>query len=127
MNLSPAQIALQLGIAGLLVVVGYRIALVLIKNWRETESERTTALANGLSAITTSVNNHSSADIASHERLVAAHNELAKSVVRVEAKLDTIAELTPVTPIPKRSATPATGVSAGYYGPRRPKTSGEGG
>lgn len=101
MDLDVKQLALQLGIAGLLIAVGYRIALVLIKNWRETEKERTAALERGFGTITTSMNNHSAADIASHERLAESHADVREAVVRVEAKLDTIAELTPVKGIPR--------------------------
>jgi len=53
MNLN--QLAVQLGVAGFLILivllVVYRIAILLIRNWRAIEKERTTALTDGLTSI----------------------------------------------------------------------------
>lgn len=54
--MSPEQIALQLGIAGLLVIVGYRVALVFIARWGTVEDARTKTLDANLSTITSSMN-----------------------------------------------------------------------
>lgn len=94
------QIGLQLGIAGLIVWVVYKVAMKLggklIDHWAESEKERNAALSDGFKAIVASVNNHSVADIASHEKVAESHARLAAAVVRVEAKVDTIADYTPV-------------------------------
>ena len=82
------QVALQLGIAGLVVAVGYKIALVLIRSWREAEKERTKAIGDGLTAIAGAVQaqagilqTHATADIKSH-------GEITDRVSRLEGKLD---------------------------------------
>ena len=75
------QIGLQLGIAGLLVLVGYRIAVLLIGNWRETEKERTAALAVGFMALVSKVDAHHTADLGSHQ-------DIAEGIARVDGKLD---------------------------------------
>lgn len=49
------QVGLQLGIAGFVLAIGYKLAVLLIKNWRETESERTAIMADQFSNITSSV------------------------------------------------------------------------
>jgi hypothetical protein len=50
-TLSLQQLALQLGIAGLLVLVGYRVAVLFIARWSETEAARTKSLEVGLGRI----------------------------------------------------------------------------
>lgn len=102
--MSPEQIVLQLGIAGLIVWVGYKIAMKWLDRWSESEREKNASIAEGFKSITTSVGNHSIADIASHDRLAESHAEMREAVVRVEAKLDTLADLTPVRGI-KRPTT----------------------
>lgn len=100
MNLE--QVGLQLGIAGLMLVAGYRIALVLINNWRATEKERTEALTVGLSSIGDKVERHAQADLKSH-------SELTDRVSRFEGKLDALLEAnerTPVTPLPRVASEP---------------------
>lgn len=55
MDMDLSQLAVNLGIAGtvvvLVLVVVYRIAILLIRSYRESEKERTQALENGLGAI----------------------------------------------------------------------------
>lgn len=127
MTLSPEQLLLQLGVVGAVLWVVWKLGGKWLDRQHESEKERTVAIADGFKAITTSLNNHSAADIASHERMVAAHNETQQAVVRVEAKLDTLAEFTPVSPVPtRRGSTPAKGVPAGGYSYARPKTHGGG-
>lgn len=121
--MNPEQLMLQLGLAGALLYVVFKVAMRFIDRWAESEKEKNTAIASGFEAITTSVNNHSAADIASHDRMTTAHGELRDVVVRMDAKIDTIADLTPVTPV--RRQTPGSGVpTSGYYPPSRPKTGG---
>lgn len=124
MDINPSQLVLQLGIAGLLVWAVHKAAMRFIDRWADSEKEKNTAIADGFKAITTSVNSHTQADVASHERLAQSHGDLRDAVVRVESKIDTIADLTPVTGIKRR--TPPEGIVAGYYPPQRPKTQGGG-
>jgi hypothetical protein len=67
MNLE--NLATNISIAALIVLVGYRIALLLIKNWRDTERERTIALAEGFANLVGKVDAHHTADIQSHADL----------------------------------------------------------
>lgn len=127
MNVSPEQLFLQLGVVGAVLFVVWKLGSKWLDRQHESEKERTIAIADGFKAITTSLNNHSAADIASHERMVAAHHDTQQAVVRVEAKLDTLAEFTPVSQIPvPRQPTPPRGVPAGGYSYARPKTHGGG-
>lgn len=121
--MNPEQLMLQLGLAGALLYVVFKVAMRFIDRWAESEKEKNTAIASGFEAITTSVNNHSAADIASHQKLADAHGQLREVVVRMDEKLDVLADVTPVTPI--RRQTPGSGVpTSGYYPPSRPKTGG---
>lgn len=122
--MNPEQLMLQLGLAGALLYVVFKISMRALDRWGENEKEKTKAISEGFAAVTTSVNRHSEVDNASHARLAEAHGELRDAVVRVEAKMDTIADLTPVKPM--RRQTPAEGipVTTGYYAPSRPKTGG---
>jgi len=97
------QVGLQLGIAGLMLVAGYRIALVLITNWRasekerteayaKTESERTLAMASGFAAIGDKIERHAQADLQSHA-------DMTKHVARFEGRLDAILDVQERTPI----------------------------
>lgn len=100
------QIGLQLGIAGLLVVVGYKIAILLISRWSATEKERTSALTTGLQQIAASINQHSVADLQSHATL-------GEAVARIDGKLDALLDqrerYTPIHGVP-------TGVPRGEFG-----------
>lgn len=53
--MTTEQIVLQLGIAGLLILVGGKIALALIERWGKVESERTIALRDGFADMATSI------------------------------------------------------------------------
>lgn len=111
MNLE--QVGLQLGIAGILVVLGYKLARLLInrwgnaqgeqtKAWRETERERTLAISSGLTMIATSIHQHSSVDLASHVELAKSVNELGKTFARIEGRLEEAMsrKLTPIEGVP---------------------------
>lgn len=115
--MTPEQLLLQLGISGAVLFVGYRIALVLLRNWREAEKERTKALADGFkglidsfTAIVAKVDAHHTLDIESHR-------ELGEGLAEIRGKLDEARwyrdEFTPVGPPPappRHTATPARGV-----------------
>ena len=49
------QLGLQLGIAGLVLLIGYKLAVLLIRNWREAEKERTQVLADNFGGMTESM------------------------------------------------------------------------
>lgn len=124
--MNSEQLLLQLGISGAVLFVGYRIALVLLRNWRESEKERTQTLAEGFTGLVNSfadlvrkVDAHHTADLESHR-------ELGEELRAVNTKLDEARwyrdEFTPVgVPPPKRPATPVRGVPAtpGVRIPRR--------
>jgi hypothetical protein len=97
------QVGLQLGIAGLLVVVGYRLAVLLIDRWQttqatqtaafaEAERDRTRALTIGLTSISDRVQTHAIADIQSHA-------EIVDRISRFEGKLDATLDWQERTPI----------------------------
>ncbi len=117
--MTPEQLLLQLGISGAVLFVGYRIALVLLRNWRESEKERTQVLADGFTSLVNKVDAHHRADIESHR-------EMGEQLIEIRTKLDEARwyrdELTPVgvpPPMP-RSATPAKGVAV-TVGTRLPR------
>jgi hypothetical protein len=88
MNVTPLQLVLQLGIAGLIVWVGYRIAMRALDRWAKSEQDRTSAIADGFRAITNSVNTHSAADIASHNRLAESHGEVREAIASMQGQLE---------------------------------------
>lgn len=109
MDLNPQQIVFQLGIAGLIVWVGYRLAMRAIDRWSEIEKEKTAAVREGFTNITTSVNAHSSVDIASHVALAESHGEVREAVVRLEGKVDATLDWQDRTPVEGTRAT-STGI-----------------
>lgn len=130
MDLNPSQIIFQLGIAGLIVWVGYRFGIRAIDRWGEIEREKTAAIADGFRSIVATVNAHSTADVASHVKLAESHGELRESVVRVEGKIDAAfdwRERTPVEGVPRiavpRTITPQRQTAPrGLYIQKRPGT-----
>lgn len=87
------QLALQLGLAGLLLLIGYRIAMLLISNWREAERERTAALAIGFAALVNKVDVHHTSDLESHR-------DMADGIAGLNGKLDAAMGWTPVRGVP---------------------------
>ena len=94
--MNSEQLLLQLGISGAVLFVGYRIALVLLRNWQEAEKERTKALADGFTGLVTSladivrkVDDHHTVDLESHR-------ELGEQLVEINTKLNVAYGLTPV-------------------------------
>jgi hypothetical protein len=55
--MSAQDLAASFGIGGLVIVIGYRLAIVFIRAWRETERERTMAIADGFRDLTQSQQN----------------------------------------------------------------------
>jgi hypothetical protein len=88
MTIDPLQLVLQLGIAGLIVWVGFKIAMRALDRWRESEQDRTAAIAEGFRSVTSSVNTHSAADIASHNRLAESHGEVREAIASMQGQLE---------------------------------------
>lgn len=63
------QVGLQLGVAGLLIYSGVKVALLLIANWREAEKERTKALADGFTGLIGKLDAHHTSDLQSHQAM----------------------------------------------------------
>jgi hypothetical protein len=94
-DISILQLFLQLGAIGAVLFVVNRLGGKWIDRWSEQETAKNAQLGRGFEAITNSINTFSAADIASHERLIEAHGELRDAVVRMDAKLDTLADFAP--------------------------------
>jgi hypothetical protein len=98
---SLEQLFLQLGIAGALVFVGWKVSTLLIEKWSVGEAARTKAIAEGFAAITGKVDAHHTADLQ-------AHAELGESVANIRGLLTR--EDSPV-----KRKTPVRGVATGFY------------
>lgn len=104
------NLIIQLGVSGLIVYGGIRIALLLIDRWSVAEAARTKAITEGFTGLGGKVDLHHTADIESHR-------ELGEGIAEIRGKLDEARwyrdEFTPVGPPPappRRTATPARGV-----------------
>lgn len=96
------QVALQLGIAGLIILVGYKLVQQFLERWtkveegrQKEESRRTDAIAKGFDSIVERVERHATTDLQSH-------TDLSTRIARFEGKLDEVLnwqERTPVTPV----------------------------
>lgn len=85
------QLTLQLGIAGLVVGVAYKLGMALIERWSVAEQARAKATAEGFAALVGKVDAHHTADIQSHAAMGA-------QLAGISARLD------------ERRATPPSGV-----------------
>ena len=98
MSLDPAQLVLQLGIAGAMLFIGWKIATLLIEKWSIAEAARTKEIAEGFARVTGRVEAHHTADIQSH-------GELARGIAEIRGRLDEARwhreEFTPIGPIPQ--------------------------
>lgn len=96
------QVALQLGIAGLIIFVGYKIVQEFLERWskveegrQKEEGRRTDVLEKGFGSIVEKVERHATTDLQSH-------TDLSTRIARFEGKLDEVLnwqERTPVTPV----------------------------
>jgi hypothetical protein len=87
---------LQLGIAGAMLLVGYRIVLRWMATQREAEKERTEAQRESEKERTQAIREGFAADIAAHNAIVSKMGSLDNRFSRVEGRIDQILELTPV-------------------------------
>lgn len=101
------QLILQLGISGAVLFVGYQLGLKVIAawttgerdrntSWAKAEADRTLAMAKAESERTASIQAGFSADIAAHQAMTAVVTALSNQFFRIEGKLDTVLDLTPV-------------------------------
>lgn len=84
------QVALQLGIAGLIVWVGYKIVQEFLERWSKVEerkqaedTRRTAVFEKGMETLLERVERHATNDLQSH-------GELSSRIARFEGKLDEV-------------------------------------
>ena len=119
------EFAKSLGFPGLIVLVWFlleqqkgRRAEKVEERKLAIEERKAEALTVGFTSLAGKIDAHQLADMQSHK-------EMSSSIARLEGKLDTIHEFTPVNqPIPRK--TPAQGIPSGDYMYTRPKTQGGG-
>lgn len=83
------QLILQLGISGLIVWAGYKIARLLIERWASNEAKRTEIIGESFSKLVGKVEAHHTSDLESHRAM-------GEAIVEVSTKLDVAFGLTPV-------------------------------
>lgn len=117
-----AGIAAQYGLAGFMALIigwiGYRIGLRMIASLDKL-GEKWEAASKLLSD---RIDDHTRTD-------VEYHNDVAKQLERIEARIDTALELTPVRPLERtreRVKTDPHGIPEGRYSLTRPRTRNEG-
>ncbi len=79
--MDPLQLFLQLGIAGAILWVVYKLGSKMLDQQGRTDGARTKVIADGFSAITTKLDTHAIADMTGHR-------EIVDRVSRFEGKLD---------------------------------------
>ncbi len=122
MELDPKAVLAQYGLAGLFaLIVGwicYRVGLRMIASLDKL-GEKWEAASKLLSD---RIDDHTRTD-------VEYHNDVAKQLERIEARIDTALELTPVRPMERsreRVKTDPQGIPEGRYSLTRPRTRNEG-
>lgn len=93
------QLALQLGIAGLLVLVGYRVALVFIERWGKSEDKRTDAMAAGFASLVVEIRDTREAVTAHAIADTADHGKFADRIGRFEGLLEAAVDWNERTPV----------------------------
>lgn len=91
-----SNLVIQLGISGLVLYVVFRIGMKLIELQSKTDSERTAAMAKSDSERTEAIRAGFAADIAAHNAITSVMQTMQNQNYRMEAKLDTVLDLTPV-------------------------------
>lgn len=102
MSLNPEQLILQLGVAGALLFVVYKLTTLAIERWGKIEDAKTAAIAEGFKSITSSINTHHQADIRSHQ-------EMATGIAEIKGMLTERSGVHEM-PQPPRTRTPAHGI-----------------
>lgn len=106
---------LQLGVAGAMLLVFWRLGTMLIESWSRSDAARTETFRAGLSELNATLDKHAADDAASHR-------EMTKQVALVHGKMDGIMterRFTPVegVPVDQRRTPPHPG---GYRPPGKP-------
>jgi hypothetical protein len=90
------NLIIQLGISGLIVFAGFKISMKLIDHWARGDAERTKNIGEGFVAITSrhemvmqTINEHQASELQ-------VLNGLAMAIQRVESRVDTVLDLTPI-------------------------------
>jgi hypothetical protein len=91
-----ANLIIQLGISGLVVFAGYKVAILLINRWTQMEGERSKAFATAEQARTAEIAEGFRADTSAHRELAKYMNEQTQILSRLEGKFDAAFDLTPV-------------------------------
>ncbi len=86
------QLGVQLGISGLLAVIGYRITLVFIDRWGKTEDKRTDAISSGLERLADRIDNGFSS-------MATRIDNISQAQARVEGRV-----MTPILGVPVESS-----------------------
>jgi prolyl oligopeptidase PreP (S9A serine peptidase family) len=95
---------IQLGISGLVLYVAFRIFMKLIDHQAKADSERTIAMAKAESERTQAIREGFAADVAAHNSITMVMQKMQNQNYRMEAKLDTVLDLTPVRGILRERA-----------------------
>lgn len=94
-------LGVQLGISGLVVVAAYRVAILLINTWSANDKVRTAAMVKSDSERTTAIKDGFKSVTDVHALLSAKQDKLHNLVLRIDQKVSTALDLTPVgTTIP---------------------------
>lgn len=119
--MTTEQLFLQLGIAGAILFVGYRVALVFIDRWAKVEDRKTTALETGFKSIVDKLDAHTQLDISSHtamaatfiqmsgginERFARLEGVISRHAARHDARLEAIMNNLDMTPAPQQPPRP---------------------
>jgi len=105
------EVAKVLGLPGLVVVVWYLIEQKRMAHSAKVEEGRNAALADGFKSLVGKFDTHASEDA---DR----HGETQKELAALGGAIYTALDLTPIRQ--QRPKTPAAGIKAGYYAPRKP-------
>lgn len=83
--MNTEQLFLQLGIAGAVLLVAYRVFVLLINRWGVADAKRTEALTEGLTSISQKLDAHATADAQSHKDMT---DRISRFEGRIEGVLD---------------------------------------
>lgn len=82
------QLGLQLGLAGLLILVGFKTAMVFIDRWGKVEDKKTDALAAGFKAITDRFDAHARVDQDGHTAIAQAHSAMIQRFIEHKGEIE---------------------------------------
>lgn len=91
-----SNIVVQLGISALVLFVVYKIGMLLINRNAESTKERNRIYADAEKERTIAIKEGFAADMSAHQQIAVAMQTLSNYNNRIEGKLDTVLDLTPV-------------------------------